>query len=71
MPGYKVQRFNKDSNDKKLEEHLDLLGERREKVEVKMVANKNKAEHYFNRRIKPISFKVGPKGSRNDDTRRR
>lgn len=55
MPTYRIQPS---SNDKRLEEQLNLLEEKREEVEIWMAINKQKLEHYFNRRVKPKSFKV-------------
>lgn len=59
MPIFRVKHFNQGSNDKKLKEQLDLLAEKRKEVEIRMAINKRKVEHYFNRRVKPRSFKVG------------
>lgn len=41
------------------EEHLDLLEERGEEVEVQNVLYKRRTEQYFNKLVKPRSFKVG------------
>lgn len=55
----RVQHSNKDSNDKRLEEHIKFLEERMEEAEAQTGANKMKAEHYFNKSVKPRSLKVG------------
>lgn len=59
MPSYRVHHFDKKRNKQGLEENLDLLEEMSEEAEVRMVTNMRKAEHYFNRRVKPRSFKLG------------
>lgn len=59
VPTYRVQHFDLGSNVERLKEQLDLLAERRQEAEVQMASNKRKAEHYFNKHIKPRSFKVG------------
>lgn len=46
-------------NDDWLEECLNLLEEERREVEMQTVANKIRVEWYFNRRVKPQSFKIG------------
>lgn len=42
MPSYRVQHYNEDSNNKRLEDHINLLEERREKIETQMTTNKGK-----------------------------
>ncbi|KAF5476454.1 hypothetical protein F2P56_008167 [Juglans regia] len=56
MPTYRIQHFDQDSNSARLEEELDLLEERRLKVEVRKMINKRRAERLFNQLS---SFKVG------------
>lgn len=46
-------------NDKALKEHLDLLDKEREAVEVRMILEKRSTEHYFNKRVRPRTFKIG------------
>lgn len=58
VPNYRVSHFDEKHN-QRLEENLDLFEEMRKRAEVRTSANNKKAEHYFNRRIKPRSFKVG------------
>lgn len=59
LPTYRTHHFNLPQNDRALEEHLDLLDEEREEDEIKTILNKRKTELYFNKRVKPKTFKVG------------
>lgn len=59
LPSYRRTNFDPKANVARLEDSLDLLGEIRADVEVRVVASKWKAEQYFNKRVKPRSFKVG------------
>lgn len=58
MLSYKVQHYDKESNNKGLKEHLDLLEESGEEAEMQIMTDQRKLEHYFNRRVKPRLFKV-------------
>lgn len=59
IPTYKVQHLKLDFNDKRLEEHLNLLEEIRCEAEVTMVVDKKRAERCFNRKVCLRSFKIG------------
>lgn len=59
MPTFRVQHFDLGSKNKRLAEELDLLEERREEVAIRTASNKRKVEQYFNKQVKPRSFRVG------------
>ncbi|XP_042969058.1 uncharacterized protein LOC122301739 [Carya illinoinensis] len=59
LPTYRTSHFSNAQNDKKIEEYLDLLEEEREMTKVQMLQEKKKAEQYFNKRVRPRTFKVG------------
>ena len=44
-----------------LEISLDLLEEKRENARLRNLANQQKVSRYFNRKVRPRSFKVGDK----------
>lgn len=59
IPSHRRKSFDTDENGRKLEEHLDLLEERRVSAETSVAACKRKTEQYFNKRVRSRSFKVG------------
>lgn len=59
LPTYRTTYFSTAQNDKKIEEYLDLVEEEREMTEARMVQEKTKAKQYFNKRVRPRTFKVG------------
>lgn len=59
MPTFWVQHFDPGSNNERLLEELDFLEERREKEAIRMVSSKRKVEQYFNKQVRPWSFRVG------------
>ncbi|XP_042944642.1 uncharacterized protein LOC122278528 [Carya illinoinensis] len=59
MPTHQILHFNQRENGGVLEERLDLLEEKRVEAEAQNILHKRKTEHYFNKRVKPRSFKVG------------
>lgn len=59
MATHRVCHFNPRENDEALEEHLYLLEEKREETEVQNIMHKRRLECYFNKQVKPKSFKIG------------
>ncbi|XP_040990917.1 uncharacterized protein LOC121238140 [Juglans microcarpa x Juglans regia] len=59
MPTFRVQHFDPVTNDEKVAENLDILEERKEEAAIQTTNNKRKVEQYFNKRVRPRSFKVG------------
>lgn len=59
MTTHRVHYFNQQENDEALEEHLKILEEKRGEAEIQNILHKRKAKHYFNKYVKPRSFKVG------------
>ena len=55
----RVGTFRAESNDDGLKLHLDLLQERRDQAQITMSAYQERVSRYFNRNVKPQSFKVG------------
>ncbi|GKA78905.1 hypothetical protein Tco_0785442 [Tanacetum coccineum] len=47
------------SNEEEMRLNLDLLQERREAAAIREARYKMKMEHYYNKRVRPMSFKVG------------
>lgn len=58
LPSYKISHFTPTQNNRALEEHLDLIEEKREMVRTRLLQEKMRAERYFNKRVKPKTFKV-------------
>lgn len=54
-----MQHFDWFSNDRKLEEKLELLEKVRLEAKIKTAANKRIAEQCFNKRVRPRTFTVG------------
>ncbi|XP_041011332.1 uncharacterized protein LOC121255115 [Juglans microcarpa x Juglans regia] len=59
LPSYRRRNFDLETNVAGLEESLDLLKEIRADAEVRVAAFKKKVEQYFNKRVRPRSFKAG------------
>lgn len=59
LPTHQTRHFSQPENNKALEEHLDLLEEKKEEAKIQNILNKKKTESYFKERVKPRSFKVG------------
>ncbi|XP_042972854.1 uncharacterized protein LOC122304663 [Carya illinoinensis] len=59
LSGFRTLYFSVPQNDKAREEFLDLLEEEREIAEARILHEKNKAEQYFNKRVRPRTFKIG------------
>ncbi|GKG05026.1 reverse transcriptase domain-containing protein, partial [Tanacetum coccineum] len=60
MPTYRTMMIKdgKD-NDEKIRLNLDLLAERREAAAIREARYKMKVEQYYNKRVRPMTFKVG------------
>jgi hypothetical protein len=56
---YKVETFKPKATDEGLKLHLDLLQEKCDRAQITMSAYKERVDRYFNRKVKPRSFKVG------------
>ncbi|XP_071714732.1 uncharacterized protein [Rutidosis leptorrhynchoides] len=59
VPTKRVQSFDESSNGKGLHTNLDMLKEHREIAAIREVMNKKKISKYYDKHVKPLSFKVG------------
>nr|GEU74075.1 reverse transcriptase domain-containing protein [Tanacetum cinerariifolium] len=59
MPTYRIIQFNEAQNKKEMRLNLDLIQERRETAAIREAKYKKKMEQYYNKRVRPVSFKVG------------
>jgi ribonuclease HI len=59
LSSLRVQKYNHELNEEGLKLSLDLLEERRDQAEMVMASYRQKTAQYFNRRVKPRSFKIG------------
>ena len=59
LPSHRTSQFSPQHNNAAIEEHLDLIEEQRDMAEARTAREKLRAERYFNKRVKPRSFKVG------------
>ncbi|GKF37759.1 reverse transcriptase domain-containing protein, partial [Tanacetum coccineum] len=59
MPTYRTIQWNEALNEEEVRLNLDLTQERRETVAIREAKYKNKVEQYYNKRVRPVSFKVG------------
>ncbi|GKD22642.1 hypothetical protein Tco_1224345, partial [Tanacetum coccineum] len=59
METKRVQDFDSEENEKRHREDLDVLEERREMVVIKEARYKQKLEGYYNKNVKPSTFKTG------------
>ncbi|XP_071713071.1 uncharacterized protein [Rutidosis leptorrhynchoides] len=59
VPTKRVQSFDESSNGEGLRANLDMLEERREIAAIREAMNKQKISKYYDKRVKPMSFKVG------------
>ena len=55
----RVETFKAETSDEGLKLHLDLLQEKRDHAQVTMSAYQERVAKYFNRKVKPRSFRVG------------
>jgi hypothetical protein len=56
---FQVENYKQETNDEGLKLHLDLLQEKRDRAQITMAAYQERVARYFNRKVKPRSFKVG------------
>ncbi|GJV85480.1 reverse transcriptase domain-containing protein [Tanacetum coccineum] len=59
MPTYRTIHFNEAQNEEDMRLNLDLSQERRETAAIREAKYKKKVEQYYNKRVRPMSFKVG------------
>ncbi|GJS31753.1 reverse transcriptase domain-containing protein [Tanacetum coccineum] len=59
MPTYRTIQFNEALNEEEMWLNLDLIQERRETTAIREAKYKKKVEQYYNKRVRPVSFKVG------------
>ncbi|GKA83830.1 reverse transcriptase domain-containing protein [Tanacetum coccineum] len=59
MPTYRIIHFNEAQNEEEMRLNLDLSQERREAAAICEARYKKKVEQYYNKRVRPMSFKVG------------
>jgi hypothetical protein len=55
---FRVETFKAKTNDEGLKLHLDLLQEKCDRAQITMVAYQKRVARYFNRKVKPRSFRV-------------
>ncbi|GJV06748.1 reverse transcriptase domain-containing protein [Tanacetum coccineum] len=59
MPTYRTIQFNEALNEEEMRLYLDLIQERRETAAIREAKYKKKMEHYYNKQVMPVSFRVG------------
>nr|GEV88570.1 hypothetical protein [Tanacetum cinerariifolium] len=59
MPTYRTIQWNEAENEEEMRLNLDLIQERRETTTIREAKYKKKVEQYYNKRARPVSFKVG------------
>ncbi|XP_071738090.1 uncharacterized protein [Rutidosis leptorrhynchoides] len=59
VPTKQIRSFNESSNDEGLCANLEVLEERREIATIREAANKQKISKYYDKRVKPMSFRIG------------
>ncbi|XP_071739905.1 uncharacterized protein [Rutidosis leptorrhynchoides] len=68
VPTKRVQSFDESSNGEGLRANLYMLVERREIAAIREAMNKQKIYKYYDKRVKPLSFKVREYVWRNNET---
>ncbi|XP_071740007.1 uncharacterized protein [Rutidosis leptorrhynchoides] len=63
----RIHDFDESSNDEGLSTSLDMLEEHREIVTIREVINKQKISKYYDKRVKPMSFRIGDYVRRNNE----
>ncbi|XP_071695193.1 uncharacterized protein [Rutidosis leptorrhynchoides] len=58
VPTNRVRSFDESSNSEGLPSNLDMLKERKEITAIREAVNKHKISKYYDKRFKPLSFKV-------------
>ncbi|GKU96885.1 hypothetical protein SLEP1_g10067 [Rubroshorea leprosula] len=59
VPSFKVTHFDEGRNGQLLRENLDLLDEVREEARLRTLVYKQKIANFYNKRVRPQTFKVG------------
>ncbi|GKV25969.1 hypothetical protein SLEP1_g35338 [Rubroshorea leprosula] len=59
VPSFRVTHFDEGRNGELLRENLDLLDEVREKARLRTLVYKQKIANFYNKRVRPRTFKVG------------
>ncbi|GJQ99866.1 reverse transcriptase domain-containing protein [Tanacetum coccineum] len=59
MPTYQTIQYNEAQNKEDMRLNLDLIQERRETAAIREAKYKKKVEQYYNKRVCPLSFRVG------------
>nr|GEV71450.1 reverse transcriptase domain-containing protein [Tanacetum cinerariifolium] len=59
IPTYQTIPFNESQNEEEMRLNMDLSQERRETAAIRKAKYKKKVEQYYNKRVCPMSFKVG------------
>ncbi|GKV42967.1 hypothetical protein SLEP1_g50318 [Rubroshorea leprosula] len=59
VPSFKVTHFDEGRNGQLLRENLDLLDDLREEARLRTLVYKQKIANFYNKRVRPRSFKVG------------
>ncbi|XP_071687002.1 uncharacterized protein [Rutidosis leptorrhynchoides] len=70
VPTKRVQSFDESTNGKGLHANLDMLEERKEIAAIQEAMNKQKISNYYDKHVKPLSFKVGEYVWRNNEASR-
>ncbi|GKU89774.1 hypothetical protein SLEP1_g3868 [Rubroshorea leprosula] len=59
VPSFRVTHFDEGRNGQLLRENLDLLDDLREEARLRTLVYKQKIANFYNKRVRPRSFKVG------------
>ncbi|GLU17503.1 hypothetical protein SLE2022_338670 [Rubroshorea leprosula] len=59
VPSFRVTHFDEGRNGQLLRENLDLLAEVREEARLRTLVYKQKLANFYNKRVRPRTFKVG------------
>ncbi|GKV49730.1 hypothetical protein SLEP1_g56466 [Rubroshorea leprosula] len=59
VPSFRVTHFDEGRNGQLLRENLDLLDEVREEAQLRTLVYKQKIANFYNKRVRPQTFKVG------------
>ncbi|GKV31653.1 hypothetical protein SLEP1_g40325 [Rubroshorea leprosula] len=59
VPSFRVTHFDEGRNGQLLRENLDLLDDVREEARLRTLAYKQKIANFYNKRVRPRTFKVG------------
>lgn len=59
MPSFRTEHYDPTKNEGELRLNLDLLEEKREQAQLRLATYQQRIARYYNRRVKPRSFRVG------------